>query len=330
MSARRGQFGFLLALALQGCNATSGGVISDLPVEVGGAARDAGGPMFFATAQGWHVELDQAVMAVGPFYFNTQPPGTQGLQVGTFIVQVTSQAFVDALDPTLYPVDGGASGETGPAASVEVDLFPPGCSGGGPSGNDVCSTDSSVLTAYENLISESPLFLLENGGLAGGSSAFVAGIAQEPRDGGALVVPFYGFITIDQSTGGNPNDPAASPLSSLQEVAGACPCAGGCGAAGGCTLNFPDQPSVLQIRVDPSHWFDGVDFSTLIPPAPTCPDAGVPDAGCDAGPAWSPDAGALTWNRFGADSVFNTELVENGLQSSNGVYLFDVVPANSD
>jgi hypothetical protein len=314
---------------VHGCNSTTGGLISDLPVEIGGADRDAGGPMLFTTSQGWQVELNQAVMAVGPFYFNTQPPGSQGLQVGTFIIQVTSQTFVNALDPTLYPVDGGANGETGAAASVEVDLFPPGCAGGGPSGNDVCSTDSAPIEAYESLISESPLFILQNNGLASGSSAFVAGTAQEPIDGGMLLVPFYGFITIDQSTGGNPNDPAASPLSSLQEVAGACPCSGGCGAAGGCTLEFPAQPSVLQIRVDPSHLFEGVDFSTLIPPPPTC-DAGTSDAGCDAGPGWSPDAGPLTWNSLGTDSAFNTELVEDGLQSSNGVYLFNVVPRGSD
>jgi hypothetical protein len=85
----------------------------------------------------------------------------------------------------------------------------------------------------------------------------------------------------------------------------------------------------LQIRVDPSHLFEGVDFSTLIPPPPTC-DAGTSDAGCDAGPGWSPDAGPLTWNSLGTDSAFNTELVEDGLQSSNGVYLFNVVPRGSD
>ena len=301
--------------ALHGCNATSGGLIPRLPVQIGGAARDGGGPMFFTTRQGWQVELDQAVFAVGPFYFNTQPPGSQGLQVGTVIVQVTSQSFVNALDPSLQEVDGGGSGESGAAASVEVDLFPPGCSAGGPSGNDACSTNGAAIDAYESLIDEPPPFFLENGGLASGSSAFVAGTASQADAG--LVVPFYGFLTIDTSTGGNPNDPAASPLTSLQQVAGACPCAGGCGAASGCSLVFPASPSVLQIRVDPTHLFDAVDFAALIPPP-------------DAGPAWSPDAGPLTWNTKGPDSAFNTELVEGGLQASNGVYLFNVVEQPSN
>jgi hypothetical protein len=316
--------------AVHGCgNTTSGGLVPSLPVEIGGADRDAGGPLFFTNQQGWQVELDQSVIAVGPFYFNTQPPGTQGLQVGTFIIQVTSQSFVNTLDPTLYPVDGGASGETGSAASADIYLFPPGCSGGGPSGNDVCGADQTPLTTYENLISQCSLFFLENGGLASGSSAYVAGTAQKPEDGGVTIVPFYGFITIDESTGGNPNDPAASPLASLQQVSGACPCPGGCGSSGGCSLDFTTQRSVLQIRVDPSHWFDGVDFSVLIPRAPTCKGTGAADAGCDAGPGWSPDAGPLTWNSVGTDSAFNTELVEQGLRAANGVYLFNVVPQES-
>jgi hypothetical protein len=322
----------LCAAATQAChNSTSGGLITAMPVQLGGAPRDAGGPLFFTNQQGWRVELDQGVIGVGPFYFNTQPPGTQNLQVGTFIIQITSQFFVNTLDPTLYPVDGGASGETGSAASAQIGLFPPGCSGQGPAGNDVCGSDPTPLSSYESLINEPPTFILENDRLASGSTAFAAGTAQlQTSDGGAVVVPFYGFVTIDESTGGNPNDPATSPLNRLQEVAGACPCPGGCNTAGGCTLDFTSQPSVLQIRVDPSHWFDGVDFSTLIPPPPVCKDAGTGDGGCDAGPGWSPDAGPLTWNSTGADSVFNTEVVEQGIQASNGVYLFNIAPQGSN
>jgi hypothetical protein len=108
------------AISIHGCNSTSGGLISNLPVEVGGAARDAGAdsPMSFTTQTGWVVELNQAVIAVGPFYFNNQPPEQQTSQSGVVIIQITSQTFVDALDPTLYSLDGGANGETGPAVSV--------------------------------------------------------------------------------------------------------------------------------------------------------------------------------------------------------------------
>jgi hypothetical protein len=324
---------FVLGLAaLAACNnSTSGGLVSYLPVEVGGVARDAGGPLFFTNQPGWQVELDQAAIVVGPFYFNTQPPGSQGLQVGQFIIQLTSQTFVNALDPTLYPLDAGANGQTGAAASAQIKLYPPGCNGSGPSGNDSCGSDPTPLNTYESLINEPPLFFLENSGLISGSSAWTSGTAQQTLpDGGTQIVPFYGFITIDESTGGNPNDPAASPLSSLQEVAGACPCAGGCDVDGGCALNFTTQPSVLQIRVDPSHWFDGVDFSVLIPPVPVCTDAGSGDAGCDAGPGWTPDAGPLSWNSIGADSAVNTELVEEGLQGSNGVYLFNLASPGSN
>jgi hypothetical protein len=306
------------AIAVHGCNTTAGGLISYMPFEVGGAARDAGGPMFFTTPAGWQVELDQAVIAVGPFYFNISPPQQQTTQSGVVILQATSQTFVDALDPTLYPVDGGANGETGTAVSVEVDLFPPGCAGNG--GTDLCGSDPTRLQSYENLISEPPLFFVQDTSLITGSSAFVAGTAQQPRDGGTLVVPFYGFITIDESTGGNPNDPASAPLNTLQRVSGAGFCLDG---GIDCSLIFTNQPAILTARVDPSHWFDGVDFSTLIPPPPTCADGGDE---CDAGPAWTPDAGALTWNSVGADSTFNTEVVEQGLQSATGVYLFALVP----
>ena len=69
------------ATAIHGCNSTSGGLIPYLPVEIGGADREASGPMTFSTqafgpqgcgrsaagyACGWQVELDQAGIAVGP------------------------------------------------------------------------------------------------------------------------------------------------------------------------------------------------------------------------------------------------------------------------
>ena len=273
---------------------------------------------------------------------------------------MTSQQFVDVLDPTLYPVDGGGNGETGAVTSVQVDLFPPGCAGDGPGdpngGDTFCGTDPLLPYLYSSPITDPNLELLANNtapwcptecaNLANGSSAYASGTATEMLvtmldggltadgveldgglvDAGLVIVPFYGFITIDQSTGGNGNDQAAAPLTSLQQVAGACPCPGGCGGDGGCSLDFTTQPSVLQIRIDPTHWFDGVDFSKLIPAPPTC------GSGCDAGPGWSPDAGALTWNAVGpgADSYFNTALVEEGLQSANGVYLFNVAPKGSN
>ncbi|HUB07735.1 MAG TPA: hypothetical protein VMB50_12065 [Myxococcales bacterium] len=378
------------AAALHGCNSTAGGLIPSLPVEIGGPARDAGGPLVFGTryfrpsscgysydgyACGWQVELDQAVIGVGPLYFYTAPPSVQNAQTGSVIIQVLGQQFVDVVDPTLYPVQGGANGESGPSPSVDVFLLPPGCSFGQPSntnGGITCQGASSApVAAYQDLFtipSSNPtdpdagpaaFEQLQLQTLASGSSAFVAGTATEMLadmidgglvggteldgglvDAGLVVVPFYGFITIDSSVGSGGADQAANTVLSLEQVAGASPCpdggdspgcvctsvsGGDAGEDGGgiqCGLDFTTQPSVLQIRVDPSHWFDGVDFSLLRQEQYT-------------GKAWLPDSGSpLTWNflngKPSADSSFNTALVQGGLQSATGVYFFSVVPQGAN
>jgi hypothetical protein len=401
-TASAGLLACVAAAALHGCNSTAGGLIPFMPVEVGGVARDGGGPLFFQTgyfrpqscgysevgyACGWTVELDQAVIAVGPFYFYTAPPSTQNAQTGSVIVQVTAQQFVNVVDPTLYTLDGGANGESGPSDSVDVFLLPPGCTYGQPSntnGGVTCSaTDLSPLATYQKLF-EIPnpdpadpdggaagLELLQLQTLASGSTAFVAGKATEMLevmldggfdadghqldgglvDAGLLTVPFYGFITIDQSTGGNGADQAAATVLSLEQVAGASPCADGgetagcsCTDAAGdggsgdggieCSIGFTTQPSVLQIRVDPTHWFDGVDFS-LLTQSQYAGTSWLPDAGGGyPGPADPSAPAPLTWNlldgRPSADSSFNTALVQGGLQSATGVYLFSLVPQGAE
>ncbi len=368
------------AVAVHGCNSTAGGLLPYLPVEIGGVARDAGGPLVFTTqyfrpqscgysevgyACGWQVELDQAVIAAGPFYFYTAPPGVQNAQTGSVIMQVLDQPFVNVLDPTLHPLDGGANGETGASPSVDIYLLPPGCTFGQPTnttGGVTCSSTNDIgpLTAYQGMFSipssapadpdagAAVLEQLQLQALASGSSAFVSGTATEMlatmlddggvADAGLVVVPFYGFLTIDSSVGSGGADQAANTVLSLEQVAGAAPCpdggdAEGCectivssgGPDGGtsdggveCSMEFTTQPSILQIRVDPTHWFDGVDFSLLTQPQYT-------------GPGWLPDSGSpLTWNyldgKASADSAFNTSLVQGGLQSATGVYLFSLAP----
>jgi hypothetical protein len=259
---------FIAACAVAACN-TTGGKLITLPFSIGGVEHDAGTPLTFTTRKGWQVELDQARVALGPFYFNIQPPQTGTLRSGVVIMEVTSQVMVDALDPTLLGVDGGADGETGHAIATEIDLLPP----------DPSQTFDDQQTFGE-------------------ASAQVAGTAQHlTADGGSVVIPFHGFISIDKSLAN-----AADPLPALQRVNGA-----------GCDLQFSDAPATLVGRVDPAPWFDGITFSDLIPPAPLCPDGGP---GC--GTAWTPDAGALSWT---ARSSFNKQLV-TGLQSQTGAYLF--------
>ncbi len=267
---RRALFIAACVLAPMSCD-TTGGELITLPFNIGGVERDAGTPLIFTTQQGWHVELDEARVALGPFYFNVQPPQTGTLRSGVVIMEVTSQVIVDAVDPTLIGVDGGADGETGHAISAEVDLLPP----------DMSQSFDDQQTLGE-------------------ASAEVAGTAQsESADGGTVIVPFHGFITIDAALAN-----AADPLPALQRVNGA-----------QCDLQFSDAPATLVARVDPSPWFDGVSFTELIPPAPTCPDGGP---GC--GQPWTPDAGALTWT---VKSSFNKQLV-TGLQAQTGAYLFSL------
>ena len=70
--------------------------------------------------------LDQALIAVGPFYFNVDPPPTDEFRSGVVIIEATEQTIVDALDPTLHDVTGGADGETGSAVAVEIGLLATG------------------------------------------------------------------------------------------------------------------------------------------------------------------------------------------------------------
>ncbi len=244
---------------LAACNSTSGQLF-EAPFAVGGVARDAGGPFSFTTPLGWQVTLDQAVIALGPFYFNIQPPQTATLRSGTVIYQVTSQVMVNPLDPTLYPVDGGGDGITGEAVAVEIDLFPP-----------------------------DPTQTLENQNLLDQSSAFLSGTASLPLDGGLKIFPFAGFITINQSLATNDN-----PLPALQRVNGA-----------DCDLTFTTAPSAVQLRVDPPHWFDSADFSSLSLPIE--------------------DGGPYSWD---IRSTFHAQVL-NGIYGQTGVYLFGLVDAGS-
>jgi hypothetical protein len=266
MTPLRRRIALAWLLLFTACNSTVGNLF-EAPFAVGGVARDAGGPLVFTTLLGWQVTLTQAKIAVGPFYFNIQPPETATLRSGVVIYQVISQIVVDPLDPTLYAVDGGGDGITGHAVAVEIDLLPP---------------DSSQSPQDQELLNQA-------------STSFISGTAIMPLDGGMEVVPFEGLITINQSLANNEN-----PLPALQRINGAV-----------CDLTFSTAPSAAQLRVDPTHWFDTADFSSLLPHT----DGGPPPP--------LPDGGTYTWN---IQSTFHSEVL-SGIQSLSGVYAFSVVDA---
>jgi hypothetical protein len=112
-----------LGLSAIGCGGTTGGNLITLPFQAGGDARDATRPFVITAdqAQGWTVRLDQALVVLGPLYFNVDSTNT--FRSGVVIVQVTRQFIVDMLDPTLQDVSGGANGETGQAVSAEIDFY---------------------------------------------------------------------------------------------------------------------------------------------------------------------------------------------------------------
>jgi hypothetical protein len=265
----------LLALATACSNSTSGQLIY-VPFSMGGVARDAAGPLAFQTPLGWHVELNQVKIALGPFYFNLAQPQTRTLRSGVVIYQVISQVVVDPLDPTLHAVDGGGNGITGIAVAVEIDLLPP---------------DSTQTLEDQSLLNQS-------------STSFISGVASRPVGGGMQVIPFRGLITINQAL----VTPSA-PLTSLQRVNGAA--CNGPDAGPDAGLTFTTAPSAVQLRVDPTHWFDTADFSSLL----QLPDGGMSVPTADGGP--------YSWN---IQTTFHNEVL-NGIQGVQGVYLFNLVDA---
>ena len=168
-----------LLVAVAACANSTGGDLIALPFVAGGTAVPT-----FTTPTGWTVTLDQAVIAVGPFYFNVDPPPTDEFRSGVVIVQATEQTVVNALDPALHDVTGGANGETGAAVSVEIGLLAPDSTNLGDPGAD-------------NL---------------GPGFAYVAGTAVM----GATTVPFQGQVVVDNSL-----VTPTEPLADLERIRGA-------------------------------------------------------------------------------------------------------------
>jgi hypothetical protein len=238
---------------LLGCGSTGGALVT-LPFEAGGVARSPAGPMTIVSPTGWTITLTTALIALGPFYINHDPPDTQNFRNGTVIIEATGQVVVDALDPQLHDMPGGADGESGTAVAVEIGLFPP---------------DATQPGTIRRALSG-------NVGLIEGSAT---------RDGLTLV--FSGPIVINQGL----VTPTIS-LAGLERVNGA-----------DVQLNFTAGPQRLSLRVDPSGWFDQVDFGSLL-----------------SGSGTSSNNGVYTWD---ATSTFLNQL-DQGVKELSGVYSFTV------
>jgi hypothetical protein len=246
-----------LPLLLVACSRSTSGGLLQIPYSIGGPPFADGGPMGFTTAMGWVVTLEAAKIDLGPFYFNIDPPNTSQFRDGLVIVEALGQVTVNVLDPTLFPLSGGAQGELGTAVAAEIDLLPPAPT----------ITDPDV------------------GGPTNTSSAYFKGVAVAADAG--LVVPFEGWITIDESLASD-----STPLPWLQRVNGAL-----------CDLDFAADQQSLALRVDPSSWFDTVDFSDLLEPGGVSPIT-------DGGP-------------YGWATTSNFELAVLGqIQATTGVYAF--------
>jgi hypothetical protein len=285
----------ILALAVVECGGTTGGHLISMSLQAGGVARDASQPFTFTTGQGWTVRLDQALVVLGPLYFNIDAPQPSVFRSGVVIVQATEQFIVDVLDPTLQDVPGGADGETGHAVSVEIGFY------------------TTAQSYNDTLTLAAPLAADDQQG-----TAYLAGEATK----GGAVIDFAGRLQITSALVS-----ALAPIDQLSRVAGAV-----------CDLSFTTMNAPLELRVNPSHWFDQANFCSLVPIGTVgSPDGGASDGGSDGGPdgGGGGDAGAgvaaagpcspvlgkvYSWTDT---NPFNSEVL-GGLGGSVGVYQFSL------
>jgi hypothetical protein len=295
-----------------------------MPFQAGGIVRDASQPFSFVTGQGWNVTLTQAEVVLGPLYFNIDAPSTASFRSGVVIVQAPEQFIVDMLDPTLQNVPGGAAGETGAASSVEIGFYT----------TFNMYNDMAVVGVDGGAIKTLPAPLAANGQQG---TAYLAGEATKQ----GAVVDFAGRVQITGAlvTQGTPID----FLSTLSGV-----CANWSTASRMCdgALAFTTTSSPLQLRVNPSTWFDEANFCNIVRPPPVrgAGDGGVSDGGArDAGPtvvsagdggvdAGSPPVGALgapcaptagTVYDWADTNPFNSAVL-GGMKNSDAVYLFSL------
>jgi len=132
--------------------------------------------------------------------------------------------------------------------------------------------------------------------LGNAATAYVAGSASK----GSTTAPFAGLVVINTSVA-----TPQQPLIALQRVSGAL-----------ANLTFTEAMQTVELRVDPTHWFDAVDFADLL--------GSTPVSGTYT---WSPDNCAQNSASFDAARCrFQFHLLTDGIKLSVGVYQFSLTP----
>ena len=131
---------------------------------------------------------------------------------------------------------------------------------------------------------------------ADGSTAYMAGTASK----GSTTVPFAGSVVINTSVA-----TPQQPLIALQRVNGAL-----------ANLTFTPDTRMLELRVDPTQWFDAVDFANLLGSTPV-----------GGNYTWSPDNCVQNSATFdAARCTFQFHLLTDGIKQTVGVYQFRLTP----
>ncbi len=205
-----------LALGAAACVGSTGGEVFTFDAAAAGP-RDAqaGAPLDFVTARGWHVVLTKAVLHVGAVYLDLSEPvsgaqNTSCILPGTYVAQVTSGRDVDLLSPDAQPFPTPGEGTSGTARVGQVWL----------TGGDVNLVDDST-----------PILVLEG-----------------TADRGSDVRPFTGRITIGANRQARGTTLAGANPICKQRIVSPIPTAVGVSAHGKLVLRV--DPRALFVNVD--------------------------------------------------------------------------------